>query len=87
VVVITETLNRLNDHSQWAKSPKKSSLKECAFDNSAAKIQCYIVKNTLLQTAFSAVLTTGLVIWARAIAFWLVKLSHNKFLYALLLKK
>jgi len=39
--------------AQWAKSPKKNcSLK-------ALKIQCYIVKNTLLQNAFSAILPTG----------------------------
>jgi len=28
--------------------------------NSALKIQCRIVKNTLLQTAFSAMLPTGI---------------------------
>jgi len=28
----------------------KNSLKECDFVNSALKIQCHIVKNTLLQT-------------------------------------
>jgi len=35
----------------WAKLPK-NSLKECVFVNSALKIQCYIVKNTFLQTAY-----------------------------------
>jgi len=30
---------------------KKNSLKECVFVNSELKIQCYVVKNTLLQTA------------------------------------
>jgi len=37
------------------------SLKECIFFNSALKLQCNIVKNTLLQTAFSAILPTGYV--------------------------
>jgi len=35
--------------AEWAKSPKKQS-------DSALKIQCHIVKNTLPQTAFSAIL-------------------------------
>jgi len=39
--------------SQWVKLPK-NSLNECAFVNSALKIQGHIVRNTLLQTAFSA---------------------------------
>jgi len=42
--------------TQWAKSPKKSSLKQRVFVNSALKLQCH---NTLLQTAFSAILPTG----------------------------
>jgi len=33
----------------------KNSLKECIF----AQIQYHIIKNTLLQTAFSAILLTG----------------------------
>jgi len=33
-------------------SLKKSSLKECVFVNSALKIECQIVKNTLLRTVF-----------------------------------
>jgi len=41
------------------KIAKKSSLNECVFVNSALKIQRHIVKNTLLQTAFSAILPTG----------------------------
>jgi len=36
------------------------SLKECIFVNSALKIQCHVVKNTLLETAFSAILPTGI---------------------------
>jgi len=40
-----------NQASKWAKSPK-NSLKECVFANSALKIQCQIVKNTLLQIGF-----------------------------------
>jgi len=47
MLVITPT-------SQWSKSPK-NSLKEC-FVNSALKIQCHTVKNTLLETAFSVCL-------------------------------
>jgi len=40
--------------TQWAKSPKKQ------FEGvSALKIQCHIIKNTLLQTAFSTILPTG----------------------------
>jgi len=34
------------------------NLKECVFVNTALKIQCHIVKKTLLQTAFSAILPT-----------------------------
>jgi len=37
-----------------------NSLKECDFVNSALKIQCRIVKNPLLQTAFSAILPLGI---------------------------
>jgi len=39
----------------------KDNLKECVYVNSSLKIQCHIVKNTLLQTAFSAILPTGVV--------------------------
>jgi len=42
-----------------SKIAEKSSLKECVFVNWALKIQCHVVKNTLLQTAFSAILPTG----------------------------
>jgi len=40
---------------------KKNSPKECVFVNSALKlkIQCHVVKNTLIQTALSAILPTG----------------------------
>jgi len=48
-----------NDPSQWAKS-LKNSLKEYIFINSALKMQCRVVKNTLVQTAFSVILPTGL---------------------------
>jgi len=41
--------------AQWAKSPGKNSLKECALLIRHSKIQCHVVKNTLLQTAFSAI--------------------------------
>jgi len=34
---------------------QKNSLKECVFVNLALKIKCHIVKNTLIQTAFSAI--------------------------------
>jgi len=48
--------------SQWAKSPKNSLKEEYIFVNSALKIQCHhVVKNTLLQTAFSAILPTGVI--------------------------
>jgi len=40
------------------KIAKKSSLKKSVFGNSALKIQCHVVKYTLLQTAFSAILPT-----------------------------
>jgi len=43
------------------KIDKKNSVKECVFVNSALKIQCHVVNNTLLQTAFSAILPTGIV--------------------------
>jgi len=39
---------------------QKNSLKESVFVNSALKIQHHIVKNILLQTAFLAILPTGL---------------------------
>jgi len=45
--------------SQWTESPK-NNLKECVYVNSALKIQCHIDKNTFLQTAFSAILSTGI---------------------------
>jgi len=43
------------------KIAKKNSLKERVFVNFLLKLklQCYIAKNTLLQTAFSAILATG----------------------------
>jgi len=39
-----------------SKITKKKSLKECVFINSRLKIQCHIVKNTLLQTALAVFL-------------------------------
>jgi len=46
--------------SQWAKSPKNKTVRRGAFFViSALKIECHVVKNTLLQSAFS-------VIWAEA---------------------
>jgi len=42
--------------SQWA---KKTVQRSAFFVNSVLKIQCRIVKNTLLQTAFLAILPTG----------------------------
>jgi len=41
-------LRNLIEHSDWAKLLKKNSLKECVFVNSAPKVQCHVVKNTLL---------------------------------------
>jgi len=35
---------------------------ECVFVNSAFKIQCHVVKNTLTQTAFSVIFPTGKII-------------------------
>jgi len=40
---------------------QKYSLKECVFVNSILKIQCRVVKSTLLQIAFSTILPTGIV--------------------------
>jgi len=37
---------------------QKNILKESVFVNSALKLQCHIVENTLLQTVFSAILPT-----------------------------
>jgi len=37
------------------------NLKECVFVNSALKIRCHIVKNTLLQLKFIAIITTFIV--------------------------
>jgi len=45
------------------KTAKKYSLKECVFVNLTLKIQCNVVKNTLLQTALSAILPAGLVVF------------------------
>jgi len=44
------------DCFQSAKSPKKQSEVNVFFVNSALKMQCHVVKNTLLQTAFSVIL-------------------------------
>jgi len=40
---------------------KKNNLKEGVFVNSALNLQCHIGKNTLLRTAFSAILPTGFI--------------------------
>jgi len=56
--LVRENLRRsafFNIIVKWAKFPK-NCLKECIFVNLALKIQRYIVKNTLLQTAFSVIL-------------------------------
>jgi len=39
---------------------RKSSLLECIFDNMALYFECGININALLQTAFSAILPTGM---------------------------
>jgi len=49
--------------TQWAKLPRKQSEGARLCINSALKIQCHIVKNTHLQTAFSAILPTGKPKW------------------------
>jgi len=54
---IKEYLINFAAASQWTKSPK-NSLKEFVFVNLALKIQCR--QNTLIQTAFSVILPTGL---------------------------
>jgi len=41
------------------KISNRNSLSECVFVNSALKRQCYVVKNSLLKTTFSAFLPTG----------------------------
>jgi len=46
-------LLRLQNDNPVGKIAKKTV---CIFVNSAIKIQCQVVKNTLLQTAFSAIL-------------------------------
>jgi len=43
------------------KIEEKNSGKECVFVSLALKIPCQIVKNKLLQTAFSAILPTGFI--------------------------
>jgi len=50
----------LNEDYPSAQNRQKKSLKEGVFVSSALKIQCHIVKNTLLHTAFSAILRTGI---------------------------
>jgi len=49
------------NRNRTLKRQKKNSLKEYVFVKSALKLQCHIVQNTLLQTAFSAILSTELV--------------------------
>jgi len=38
---------------------KKNSLKDCVFVYSALEIQCHVVKNTPLQSVFSAMMPNG----------------------------
>jgi len=45
--------------TQWAKSPKKQCEGVRFFVSSVLKIRCHIIKNTLLQTASSAILPLG----------------------------
>jgi len=45
--------------SQWAKSPKKQSVRVYVFDNMALHFECRI-NNALLQTVFLTILPTGL---------------------------
>jgi len=49
------------DLTQWAKSPKKQSERVRFCKNSTFKIQRHVVKNSLLQTAFLAILPTRMV--------------------------
>jgi len=48
------------NHKPSEKNHQKHSLKESVFIDTALKIQCHVVKNALLQTAFSAILATGM---------------------------
>jgi len=52
-------MDQMEDEPSVQNRQKKNSLSECVFVNSALKIQCHIVKNTLLHTAFSAILPTA----------------------------
>jgi len=55
-LVEQEMLHKSFNAFPVGKIAKKSSLKECVFINSAFKIQCHVVKNTLLQTAYFSIL-------------------------------
>jgi len=46
------------ESTQWAKSPKKQSLR-VYFDNMALYFECRININAILQTVFLAILPTG----------------------------
>jgi len=48
-----------NRYTIGTMSLRKSSLKECIFDNMARYLECLINKNTLLQTVSLAILPTG----------------------------
>jgi len=54
--------NGFHKGGQWAKSPKKQSGRSAFLlirHSNYSAILCHIVKNTLLQNAFSAILSTG----------------------------
>jgi len=52
-------LNKMIRCTQNGQNCQKNSLKERVFVHLALKLQYYIVKNTLLQTAFTTILPTG----------------------------
>jgi len=61
--VVFEGLVRILSYVKFTRTSvgkvaKKNILKECVFVNSALEIQRHVVKNALLQTAFSAILPT-----------------------------
>jgi len=61
------------------KIPENQPMKPVFFVNSALKIQCNIVKNTLLQTAFSAIFPTGIEIHFILNRFYFADISKSSY--------
>jgi len=58
--LVSSESHLLKGMSQWAKSQKKQSEGVRFFVSLALKLQCHIVKNTLLHSSdFSAIFPTG----------------------------